>query len=154
SDFVGFRRRLQALAIEAGKDEAVDRIARPALVLDGRRIGALGRHIGPVRFPFCALVDPLAYEFDLLFVQSALGENRRHAQRLIGIADALVEPAGGRVRRRDDGEEAVFSIEAQLGLALFFVRTVAGEAGVGKDRANVAVEVDWLWGGSRRYCEE
>jgi len=40
-------------------------------------------------------------------------------------------------------------VEAQLALVLALVRTMAGEAGVREDRADVAVELDALGGGRR-----
>ncbi|MCI0423631.1 MAG: hypothetical protein L0312_31175 [Acidobacteria bacterium] len=39
---------------------------------------------------------------------------------------------------------AFFQVESQLDLAVGFVRSVAGEAGVGENRADVAVELDAL----------
>ena len=64
------------------------------------------------------------------------------------MADALIEPAGVRVARDDDlvaatvGKGSLFGVEAQSGLALGFVRPMAGETLVGKDGSDVAIEID------------
>ena len=68
------------------------------------------------------------------------------------MADALIEPAGGRVTGDDDhvaaavGEGSLSGVEAQSRLTLSFVRPMAGETLVGKDGTDVAIEIDRGWG--------
>ena len=50
---------------------------------------------------------------------------------------------------RGDGARAAFDIEADLGLAVGGIGTVAGEAVVGEDGADIAIEGDGRFGGRR-----
>ena len=70
---------------------------------------------------------------------------RRHPLLGIRVGDLLDEQAFGRVAALDDPgleERALLGVEVKLGLALFFVGPVAGEAVVGENRPDVAVEAD------------
>ncbi len=106
-----------------------------------------------MHFPFRTFVDPAANELDLLVCQRPLRVGGRHALGFVGRADALEELAVRGLTRHDHlvaaaiGEDSVFGVEAELGHALFFVGTVAGEAGIGEDRPDFAIEIDGL--GSR-----
>src|SRR5207247_9110325 len=62
----GLRHRLESLALEAGEDEAVDLILRPACVLDLRDRWALGLHERPMLRIDRSLGDPPREESDLL----------------------------------------------------------------------------------------
>jgi hypothetical protein len=49
------------------------------------------------------------------------------------------------------GLGVVLTVEPQFSLAAGLVRSVTGEAGVGENRSNLAVEVDGLFGAQRHW---
>src|SRR5262249_43605330 len=132
----------KVFTLELGQDEVIDRIPRPTFPPNRGPIGTFRRSIGPMRFPVGALIDPAANEVDLRFSEDETGAGRRHAIRFVGRADALVEPAPGAVRWRDDAIAALLGVEAETSLALLLVGAVAGEALVGQDGADLTVEID------------
>jgi hypothetical protein len=75
------------------------------------------------------------------------------------VADPLKETAFCAVAGNDElvavsvGECAFFGVEAEVDLTLAVVGAMAGEAVVGEDGADVAVEVDILFGGGGRRRE-
>ena len=96
--------------------------------------------------------DPAANAFDFGGLQrGASGIGRRHADRGVGGSDAPDEFAPLRIARHD-GEAALgefdagagFRVEAQFGFPLGGIRTVAGKALIGEDRADIAIEFDLL----------
>ncbi len=105
--------------------------------------------------PDGALLDPAADQIDLaagqFFVPRVGG---RHSESRILRRDAQVQLTLRRVARDhriaalaevDPG--AFFVVKAQFALAVGRVRSVTGEALVGKDRTDVAVEAYRLWNG-------
>jgi hypothetical protein len=74
--------------------------------------------------------------------QAEPGRQRRHQIGFVRRADPLEQPALPAISRRDDAIAPVFGIEPQPRLALFFIRSVTSEALVGKDRPNLAIEID------------
>ena len=145
---VGLRRRREALSLETGEDEAVDRVARPVGVGDRRRVGTLRRHERPVRLPLRPLVDPQAERLDLV-VRQRLGPAGHPLGRIRGRdaveQEALVGASGdddGPAEPRALGERTVLDVEAQAALPARLVRPVATEALPGQDRPHLAREVD------------
>ncbi len=147
----------EVFRIEAGEGEAVDRIANPGGFARDRQRGGLHRLERPVVFPVRAMGDPLAKQGDLLGLELLAGLDRRHHVVLVGMGDAADQFALGGLAG-DDGESAGLGglegvgleVEAELGLALALVRAVAGEAVLGKDGADVAVEINRAGRGGRR----
>ena len=72
------------------------------------------------------------------------------------MTDSLIEAAGRGVTRNDDlisaavGERAFFGVEAQLGLTLALVGSMASEAFVRENRADFTAEVNPSAGRSLR----
>src|SRR5437899_1188696 len=120
-----------------------DRVARPALALDQRKVRTPGRYIRPVRLPIRALLDPAADEIDLGVSQAEPGSGRRHATGFVRRADPLIERAPGAVAGNDDAQAALFGVDSQPHLPLLFVGSVAGEALVAKRGPDFAVEIDF-----------
>ena len=156
---VGLRGRRQALAFEPREDEAVDGVADPVPVADGRRRRALRRHERPVRLPLGALVDPEADGLDLV-VRERVGA-ARHPFRRVDGRDAVQEQAPVRVAGHHDrpaepravGQRPVLDVEPQAALPASLVRPVATEAVAGQDRPHLASEVDHALGRRRgRRC--
>src|SRR5712692_4475877 len=106
----------------------IDRVARPALALDGRQVRTPRRNVRPVRLPSRALLDPAADEIDLGVRQADPGSGRRHTTGFVRSANPLKQPALGAVAGYDDAGAAFFGVEPQPHLPLLFVGPVAGEA--------------------------
>jgi hypothetical protein len=125
---------------ELGLDEGVDG------VFGGFGRGGFGEGcVGPVGFVGSAFSDPAAEEFFLSGGEGFVGLFWRHGVFVVEDAGddlAFVRVAG------DDGEGAFFGlfdgffadVEAEAGFAGFGVETVAVEAGVRHDGADVAIE--------------
>ena len=98
--------------------------------------------------PGAALFNPGADQLHLIFFQLELELWRRHSLPGLLCGDPLVELALARFASDDRsgsivfGVESVPQVEPQAGLAFFLIRSVAGIAVVGENRANVTVEVD------------
>ena len=100
-------------------------------------------------FPFRAFGDPALEGIYLLRRKSFAGFERRHAVVFVLGRDTrdqgtLVRFAGddGVVAGFQFGESAVLLVEAQAGFAFVGIGAVAGVAVVGKDGADVAVEIN------------
>ena len=74
-------------------DKVINRRACPGLLFDGRQIRALRRNKCPMRFPLCARIDPVLDRLDLSWRELAARIGRRHAHRLIRIADFQIHLA-------------------------------------------------------------
>ncbi len=108
-----------------------------------------GRLEGPVFLVNCAFLDPATEERALGVVEGLVGIRRRHDVVGIGGGDAAPEFTGIGVTGFEGdttilaGSEGAFGgIESQTGLAMFGVEAVAGEAMVGEDGSDVAVELE------------
>src|SRR5262245_26921349 len=128
----------------------IDRVARPAPALYGRRVHALGRNVRPVGFPVGALVDPAANQIHLAAGQTDPGSRRGHPAGVVRRADSLKHPAPGAIARYDDTVGAFLGIESQTCLPLLLVRSVTGEALVGEQGPDVAAEIDLRSGARQR----
>ena len=99
-------------------------------------------------FPLGTLINPLLDQFNVLVSQSPVGIDRRHAEFRILGADSLVELTLCRVAGHDDlvaapvNEQTFSLVQTEVGQALLFIRAVAREAGIRKDRTNLTVKVD------------
>ena len=76
---VGLLGRGEFLRFEPRQDEAVQRIARPGLVVDIRRCRPIDRRERPVFVPGRALLDPAGQDLDLLAGKCLLRHLRRHS---------------------------------------------------------------------------
>src|SRR5207248_11793503 len=131
------------------------RVAARLLQADGRRRDARGFNECPVRGVLGALLDPRLEPGDLVRGESLAGLGRRHPAVLVArLADPLDERTLGRLAGDDrpllDGRGPVVEPE----LALLNGRTVALEAGVREDRADVTGEIDFLRGRRRGRREQ
>ena len=105
----------------------------------------------PVRLPLGALFDPADEDGLLDLIECQVRVGRRHHHLGVGAGDAADQfaaagPAGddGAAAGGEIAEGAVLLIEAEAGFADAVVRTVALEAAVREDRADVEVEIDAL----------
>jgi hypothetical protein len=140
---VGLRRRPELLALQAGANEGVDGMPR-----GGRRRLDEGAE-RPVLAPGRARVEPFLQGLDLRLGELLVGLGGGH--EVVGVLgdDPPIELALGALPGDDGGAALVillpgleFVVEPEVGLALLGVGSVAGEAGVGEDGEDVAVEVD------------
>ena len=143
---VGLGGGLQALALQPGQDEAVDRVPGAVGEADGRRLGTLRGFEGPVLAPRRPLVDPAGEGRHLLGRERLAGLRRRHL--LLGVvgdepSDQLaVVGLAGLDDRVLGPERPLADVEPEVGLAGAGVRPVAEEAVFGEDGEDVAAEVD------------
>ena len=153
---VGFCGGAEPRVLEPCQDEAVERVAAPGFVFDRGRRRPVDGGERPVLVPGGALLDPAGEDFDLFRGERLVRDLGRHPPERVGVRDALdqetrrgvagndrwiarpVAAPGGRPR----AERAVPGVEPQVGLARRLVGPVAGEAVVGEDRPDVALEVD------------
>ncbi len=145
---IGLGHGAQALGLQPGQHEMIDRVAGPRPVTHFRRWDARRQRVRPVALPLRPLRDPSAEERDLLRVQRLPELRRRHD--LVGIAGgdaadqlAVIDP-GGDDRRAAlaIAERVFFPVEPQIGFPRLLVGPVAGVAVLGQDRPDLAVEVD------------
>src|SRR5581483_2747714 len=94
--------------------------------------------------------NPFLEQLDLRRGKFFAALGRRHQIVWIGCGDAFDELTARAVARLDDRmavvqfESAFFGIEAKLGFALTGIRAVTSETIVGKQRADIAAEIDRL----------
>ena len=146
---VRFGRRLKPLAIQPCHHEIVDWVLGPRAIADRREIGTYRRNKRPVILPRGALRDPPCEQVDFGILQlRRSGPRRRHASRRVGRTNPADHLTGARLARhnRKVAPEIAFcevlQVEAQLTLAFTIVGAVAGKTVLGKDGANVAVELN------------
>ena len=146
---IGARRRLDAFAGEAPAHQSVDRV-RVWILPDS---GVFHRLECPVALVFGSLGDPAPHQRRLALAEAWFLRFRwRHA--LIGVAAehareqlAVIGLAGDDRRvAAEIGERTLAGIEPQLGLALFRIGAVAEKTAIGKDRTDVAIELDAVLG--------
>src|SRR5262249_23154924 len=117
-------------------------------VLDGGQVGPPRGQERPVLLPLRPLLDPALEQRDLLRLEARADRTRRHALRLVLVKDAAQQLTLAGVARNDGvitpqiRESAGLGVEAGVGLAFALVGAVALEAGIRRDRADVAVELD------------
>jgi hypothetical protein len=94
------------------------------------------------------LINPAPKQFDLLGRKFLSRFRRWHDFRRIIAQDPCDDCAGFRVSGLDGTVFDCFvaRIETEIRLAAMLVRTMASEAGVGQDRANIAVKLDLFVG--------
>lgn len=137
--------RGDSLGLEPREDEAIDCVATPSRVAHGGQCWFRRCDEGPMRFVVRTGLDPTAQRVALGLGDRALAaRDGRHALvRILGV-HALEHEARVRIPGHDRGasaalgRRAVERVEAQLGLALGRIRSVAREAAVREDRTDVA----------------
>jgi len=146
----GFAIGLQAFGGESRGEEGVDGVAAGGDGRDGRLDGFLE---SPVALVFGAFLDPAFDERDLFLGKHLVELRRWHMVVGVGRQQALHHRAPLGLAGHDGGVAGLAApsrgfegIQAQFALVLALVGAVAGEAGVGEDRADVAVELDALSG--------
>jgi hypothetical protein len=108
----------------------------------------LGGNKGPMFRPSRSTLDPICEQLNLRRCQLTPRIFGWHLQFGICGGDALYQHTGGQITGDDSalavmfGKSAITSVKAKVIDALLLVWTVAGKAIVGKDRANVAIEID------------
>ena len=154
---VGLGRRGQAVGFELGEHEGIERLAHPVLLADFRQRVADDRLERPVALVHGAVLDPLADHRDLFLRQQLVRLRWRHDLILVVRKHALEGGAGIGVAGHDGGVAVlvrrsgrVADIEPQFRLAGLAVGTMAGEAVLGKDRADIARVAVLRPGGDRR----
>ena len=101
--------------------------------------------------PLCSLLDPAPQPFNLMRRELSSCFHRRHSVLGITGGDAPDEFApcwlAGNYGEMalDGGLGASFEIKPKPGFTLGLIRAMALEAGVGKNRTDVAVELDLAW---------
>ena len=143
---IGLGGGLQTPLLQSGQDEAIDRVAGPALAVHRGQGGPRGRDERPERLVFGPGRDP-CLEFLLLYRRELLVDRwRRHHFVFIGGEDAVDHLALVRLAGRDgprlDGHLA--PVETQAGLSRGTIRPVAGKAVLGQDRPDFPIEVQLL----------
>jgi len=109
-----------------------------------------------VRLVLGTLDDPVVQQFFFVVAELLASVRRRHQVVLVIGCDAGEQftPARGAGHDRrvavEISQRAFAGVEAQIGLAVAGIRPVAGEAFVGKNRADIAVELNLT--GSRHAC--
>ena len=131
-------RQGQPLCSQASNNKPVDRVF--ARAWGGHRECSPDRGFkGPVLAPQCPLGDPLLKQFFLPFIQRFAMPGRRHQGGFFQRTDATDQLAASSVawnhRPRCRGRPTV--IQAQVALAVFFVRSVAREAMLRKDGKDI-----------------
>ena len=141
------RSRREALLLKPRENETVDRVAHPRGVLHGRRRGLDWRLEGPVLLPWRAAVDPAFEQRDLRRSQPLVRLGRWHPRSRVRIADALVQQAVGSLagyNRRAVGsplQRRILAVQPKSSLPRSAIRPVALEAVVGKNRADLPLEI-------------
>ena len=140
----------------AGEEEAVDRVLDPSLVLDLRRLGPGRGDERPVLLVLRPLLDPLLDDSELLRGDGLVRLGRRHLLARLVPDHAEIEIALHRPARHEDADplaaiavDVGIVVEPEVPLAMRLVGSVAQEAVVRQDGANVAIELDR--GGRQRH---
>ena len=154
---VGLGGGFEPLRLQAGQHELIDRVADKARVGDDRRIGRLGRDERPMGLHRGPFGDPAANQLNLgrcHFLprgrrgHDLIGIGRHQAgEQLAGVG--LLGHHGGRARRLNL-QHICGDIQPQACLPLLLIGTVALEAQVGQERANLAAVIDRPIGGVGR----
>ena len=149
ADRVGLRVGLDAFRFQTGQHKGVDGVAGPLAILDPRQFRRGWSDERPVLLPSGSLTHPLLEEVDLGGGERLSMLGRRHD--FVGILrqDALDQGAAlglsgdQGVLPRFELQEGVFlTVQAQTCLALALIWSMAGEAMLGENGADLSVEVD------------
>ena len=139
-------RRRESLLLQPRLHEGIDRIRRAGDRRNGRLFHRLER---PVPRPRRAFFHPALEQIDLRGLERLVLLRRRHDVVFVGRGDAADQLAlFQRTRHHRDftrlrlAKRHVLHVEPQFALALVRVRPVAGVAVLGKDRTDVAVEIE------------
>jgi hypothetical protein len=144
-------RRREAFGREPREHEPVDRVDGRGAEGRRRRLGFRGRNERPVRLVLRAPLYPAREQLDVGRRQREMRARRRHHDVGIVRRDSLDQLAARRVARHDRelsrrvrqlSDRRFAQVEPKPGFARVRIRTVAPEAVVRQDRANVPVVVD------------
>ena len=114
-----------------------------------RRVGRWNdRNVSPVGLVGCPLSDPLCDQVALFLGDRLACFGRRHDRIWVVRDDAFEDRACLWVSRKDGVciEGCLAIVESQVGLARVGIRTMASEAGIREDGANISIEFDGRWG--------
>ena len=114
-----------------------------------RRVGPWDdRNESPVGLVRCPLSDPFCDQIALLLGDRLACFWRRHDRIWVVRDDAFEDRACLWVSRKDGVciEGCLAIVESQVGLARVGIRTMASEAGIREDGANISIEFDGRWG--------
>ncbi len=143
--------------LKTAEDEIIYRIANPCIALDSRRRRTFGRNERPKRLPCCALRYPVADQRDLASTEFIAAEvSRRHPDCFVVRTDPAVDLARVRISGDDRAMPSAqfdfgrgLHIEPHFRFTIGGVGAVTGEALIGKDGADIAIEFDGRRIGSR-----
>ena len=93
-----------------------------------------------MRFELGAFFDPFSERQNFLGRETLIGLRRRHDFLSINVGNASDQFAFVRYSRLNDFESGFPLIEAQFSFACFGIGTVAGEALIGEDGADITIE--------------
>ena len=158
----GFRGRGDVSGEERCLDEGVDGVADgSARVVEGGDGWACDGRVGPVGFVGSTFGDPLGEEGFLGWGEGFVGIRGWHEFVRVGVGEPGDEFAGGGVAGDDGGftgfggfEGGVADVEAETAFAVIGVGSVAVEAVVGEDGADVAVIAERGGGGVERQQQQ
>ena len=138
----------RAAGLLASQDELIDRVARPAGLLNAGHGRQLRRNEGPVRLIIRAGRHPLPQDFLLLICQRSIRFRGRHDFVLIAREDSphqLTVPSvagdNRRITRIGRCQRQLANVQPKAPLASLLVRAMAFEAVTREDRPHVAIEI-------------
>src|SRR5262249_757101 len=145
---IRLRRRFQSLSFQPGENKSIDRVSNPLPRLDIGLFRTRRRDESPVLLPRRPFLNPSADGFDLLRIERLVRILWRHTTHSGGSRDALIHQALLRFGSDDRrtilpfSESAFLSVQLEIHHAGVFVRTMALEAVVGKNRPDLTLEID------------
>ncbi len=119
------------------ENEVIDRVARPIRLLHGRGLQFLRRHESPMRRIAGPFLDPAIQQFPLRRSKRVIAVRRRH--HFVGLT------------RRDPPrhfapiESLITNVQPQFSVPGLFVRSMAFETGIGKNRFDTVKPMDRFW---------
>ena len=141
-------RRRHPARLERGQHEPIDLVVRPRVAADARHRHRRRRDERPVRLPLGALLDPAREDAALHVGQAQMRLGRRHHHLRVAAVDASHQLAAIRVAghhrpasRFEPGQRRLADVQPQPRLTRLVVGTVALEAAIRQQGADVEVEV-------------